>query len=305
MMQTLALRSGGHELDLNPEHFGTLCDSSGDLGDIATLRRRMASDGYLYLPGILDRDLVLQARKTITDLLAAEGVLDPAYPTIDAVIRPGRKMSFRPDLTRNNHALLQLLYAEDGELMRFWTAFIGRKARHFDYTWLRTVTPGHGTPSHCDVVYMGRGTSNLYTAWTPLGDVDYSLGGLMVLEGSHNHQRLRQTYCQMDVDSYCVNRDGPAGKDAWARGRGGWLSKDPNQIRQSLGGRWLTGEYHAGDVLVFSIFTVHASLDNTTADRIRFSSDSRYQPEDEPIDERWIGENPTGHGSAGKRGRVC
>lgn len=301
----MALQSGGHQLDLAPKHFGSLHDSSGDLANMAALRQRMAADGYLYLPALLDRDLVLEARKTITDRLAAEGALDPDYPSIDAVIRPDRKMAFRPDLTKKNEPLLQLLYGEDGELMQFWKAFLGREVRHFDFTWLRAVTPGRGTPSHCDVVYMGRGTPNLYTTWTPLGDVDYAQGGLMVLEGSHRHERLRRTYGQMDVDSYCENREGIAGKDAWAKGTAGWLSKNPNQIRQSLGGRWLTGEYHAGDVMVFSVYTVHASLDNTTADRIRFSSDSRYQPADEPVDERWIGDNPVGHGTAGKRGRIC
>ena len=31
----------------------------------------------------------------------------------------------------------------------------------------------------------------------------------------------------------------------------------------------------------------------------------RYQRASEPIDERWIGVNPPGHSSAGKRGRTC
>ena len=49
---------------------------------------------------------------------------------------------------------------------------------------------------------------------------------------------------------------------------------------------------------------VHASLDNPT-DRVRLSSDSRYQPVSQPADERWVGETPTGHSLAGKRGRIC
>jgi hypothetical protein len=50
---------------------------------------------------------------------------------------------------------------------------------------------------------------------------------------------------------------------------------------------------------------IHASLDNRTTDRVRISTDTRYQLASEPIDERWIGENPIGHGMAGKRGRIC
>jgi hypothetical protein len=76
------------------------------------------------------------------------------------------------------------------------------------------------------------------------------------------------------------------------------------QIQHSLGGRWLTTEYRASDVLIFSIFTVHASLDNQS-DRVRISSDSRYQLASDPVDERWVGEKPIGHSQAGKRGRIC
>ena len=71
-----------------------------------------------------------------------------------------------------------------------------------------------------------------------------------------------------------------------------------------MGGRWLTADYQAGDLLIFSIRTVHASLDNGS-DRIRLSSDTRYQRADEPADERWIGDAPIAHGRAAKRGRIC
>jgi len=50
--------------------------------------------------------------------------------------------------------------------------------------------------------------------------------------------------------------------------------------------------------------TVHASLDNPSG-HVRLSSDSRCQPASEPADERWIGKNPIGHSTAGKRGHIC
>ena len=31
----------------------------------------------------------------------------------------------------------------------------------------------------------------------------------------------------------------------------------------------------------------------------------RYQRASEPIDDRWVGANPPGHTTAGKRGRIC
>ena len=63
-----------------------------------------------------------------------------------------------------------------------------------------------------------------------------------------------------------------------------------------------------GDVLIFTMRTVHASIDNRTQ-TLRLSTDTRYQPADAPIDERWItgpdGASPVAHGLAGKRGRIC
>jgi ectoine hydroxylase-related dioxygenase (phytanoyl-CoA dioxygenase family) len=72
-----------------------------------------------------------------------------------------------------------------------------------------------------------------------------------------------------------------------------------------LGGRWLTAEeYRMGDVLLFGMATIHASIDNSTQ-VLRLSTDTRYQRADAPIDERWIGENPIAHGLAGKQAKIC
>jgi hypothetical protein len=203
---------------------------------------------------------------------------------------------------KNNPPLQHLLYHPQGRLMSFFSSFLGGKIRHFDFTWLRCISPGLGTPSHCDIVYMGRGTRRLYTAWVPLGEVDYNLGGLMILEGSHKNKKLQNTYGQRDVDVYCSNK--PNDPARTASGLNGWLSENPNKIRQSLDGRWLTSEYNVGDVVIFCMDIVHGGMDNRSS-RLRISSDSRYQLASEPVDDRWVGENPVGHSSAGKRGHIC
>lgn len=298
---TLPLKSCGFTLD--PGHVGVLKDSTEIAYSGEALRERMAQDGYLYLPGWLDRQEVLDARAGITSKLAAEGLLNPDYPHEDGVIKPGGHGYFKPEWAMKNPPVEKMLYS--GRMMEFYTRFLNGPVLHYDFTWLRTVAPGLGTGSHCDIVYMGRGTPNLYTSWTPLGDVSYELGGLMILENSHHNQRLRDTYGKGDVDAYCTNKTGRAGKDGWHAKNGGGLSKNPNQIRKSLGGRWLVSEYKAGDLLLFSMFTVHASLDNHSKDRYRLSTDSRYQLANEAVDERWVGENPVGHSQAGKRGKIC
>jgi hypothetical protein len=301
-----ALSCLGQPLDLSPAAFGPLRRSDGLVQDGEALRQRMAEDGYLFLPGLLDPAQVWEVRRQVTDRLAELGVLDNQQPRLDASYRtggPGLKSSH--DLARDNPGLRRLLYS--GPMMDYYERLLGGPVRHFDFTWFRAVGPGHGTYPHCDIVYMGRGTFNLYTSWTPIGDVPISVGGLMILEESHRRQDRLRPYLTRDVDAYCTNRpdatDIESGAKLW-QDWDGRLTSNPVTLRQKLGGRWLTTDFKAGDVLSFSMGTVHASLDNHSK-RIRLSSDSRYQLASEPADERWVGSAPVGHGAAAKRRRAC
>jgi hypothetical protein len=299
------LKAQKRELDLSPEHFGELRRSMDVIDDADVLRARMAEDGYLYLPGYLIRDEVIEARRACLRKMADAGMLDQDKPLMDAYPNTVDPSYFMPGLANDNPPLMKLLY--EGPMMAFYEHLLGGEVRHYDYTWMRTVSPGGGTQPHCDIVYMGRGTTNLYTSWVPLGDIPRSMGGLIVLEGSHKIDRLKENYGRKDVDEWCENRrpaptDGPGGDGNI--GWGGALSPDAVRLRERLGGRWLTADFEAGDLLVFCMYLVHASLDNGS-DRFRLSSDSRYQLASEPVDERWIGENPPAHGQAAKRGRIC
>jgi len=306
LTQNINLTSVGQCLDTAPEAFGELRDSSYLCDDGESLRARMEEDGYLFLRGYFERDDVLAARREVVHRLAKEGALEPGTDPMDAIIAKGHQSFFRPDLTKKNAPLERLLYT--GRMMELYARYFAEPVLHFDYTWLRAMGPGNGTAPHCDVVYMGRGTrEKLLTAWTPLGDAPLTLGGLMILEGSHRqHERLRH-YLERDVDTYCTNgrhaREIESGKKLWEWD--GYLAKNPVSLRQKLGGRWLTTNFEAGDLLTFTMHTVHGSIDNATPDRIRLSSDSRYQPASLPADERWVGENPIAHELAGKRGRIC
>jgi ectoine hydroxylase-related dioxygenase (phytanoyl-CoA dioxygenase family) len=217
---------------------------------------------------------------------------------------PGSGYVFKPEITDGNEAVQSLLYS--GRLTDFYEKFYGEPIRHYDFTWLRAIGPGKGTNPHCDLPYMGRGTHKHMTCWMPYGDISFTLGGLMVLEGSHKRMDLLENYIYRDVDTFCENKEA----DAANAKAGKWtftgtLSHNPPMVRNKFGGRWLTTEFQAGDFLTFGMFLVHASLDNRTENRLRISSDSRYQRASEPIDERWVGVNPPGHTTAGKRGRIC
>src|ERR1051326_1069118 len=164
---TVQLTARGFALDTSAQAFGELRNSMDAVDDVAALRQRIQEDGYLYLPGYLDRDQVIEARREITNRLAVAGCLHPDHDPMDAVRHPDYQNSFRPDIPKNNQSMHRVLY--QGRMIEFYERFLGGPVKHFDYTWFRCVAAGvqHTTRPHCDIVYMGRGTKNLYTAWVP------------------------------------------------------------------------------------------------------------------------------------------
>lgn len=246
------------------------------------LQIRMAEDGYLLIRGLHDKETVLAARHKILEKLAGKEMLAPDTPLMDAVFNPDYS---EPTTTGSmgNIELTQLpefkAVVEGEPIMNFFRHFLGGKARTFDFKWLRTAGPGSGSPIHYDIVFMGRGTQNLYSCWTPFGNVSLDMGPIVFCIGSNRFDKVRQTYGQSDVDRDLIE---------------GHFSNKPIEVIEKFGGYWATTTFSAGDVIIFSMFMMHASLVNTS-DRIRITADTRYQLASEAIDERWIGEKPKGH----------
>lgn len=308
--------SRGKELDTSPECFGELAPYQGDRNSQIELENHFERHGYLYIPAFFERSTVETVRLEICEQLEQRGLLDSNADPGECVPNPVQSLALDKskgsasyeDVIPACPSYHELMYGD--KVSKFFETLLGGKPRHYDFTWFRAVAPGMGTVPHCDVVYMGRGTHELYTVWTPMGDISMQMGGLMVLEGSSNLdvQSRLANYVTRDVDEYCANRPLPGHVDfdsttdnkVW----NGWLAQNPVTLRNNLGGRWLTTEYSMGDVLIFSVHLVHASLDNQST-RFRLSTDARYQRADQPIDDRFIGEGPFGHVGSAKRGRVC
>ena len=299
-----ALSAYDEALDMSADAFGPLRDSTDAMHDPDRLCRQLAQDGYVLLRGFFDRSPIEDARRSLLRQLHEQGSLAPGSDPHEARANPGQPTgrALGNPLDQRDPKVRDIVFGP--RMMSFFDSLFGEPAAHFDYIWYRTKGPGRGSAVHCDLVYMGRGTADLVTAWTPLSDIDLKLGGLTILEDSHKKSDRMQDYLSKDVDEYCSNHPDAAQYRSGEKWWNGTLTEHPALLRSELGGRWLTGEYEMGDLVLFSMTTVHGSLDNRT-DRIRLSVDTRYQRASEPSDERWIGEAPVGHGLAMKRGRVC
>lgn len=305
-MNTLlpALTANSLPLDTSENAFGRLRSSEDLISDPEALRTRLANDGYLYIRNFLPRDIVHAARMSMLRRLSKAGFLNEDHPIEEGITNTENPPKFMPDLAKQNTEISRVVFGP--ELTGFYEELFGGGIRHFDYIWVRSLGHDIGTPAHCDLVYMGRGTHNLLTCWIPYGEVPLEQSPLILLEDSHQKSERIQSYLDGDVDTYCENRPKHVQKvkvdGGWSRP--GWLSKNCVSLREKMGGRWLTAHFQPGDFLTFQMNMIHASLDNSTH-KVRLSTDTRYQLASEPIDERWIGQNPPAHGLAGKRGRIC
>jgi hypothetical protein len=278
------LTANGHLLDTSAGLFGELVPANGLLGDPAALREQMHDEGHLFFRGLLDAEVVLDARREILQKYAIIGEIDDRYPIDDAIAGDGAGV-----LSANLRAFSEsvrtgaryLAVTDAPEVIAVHEALLEGPVRSFDMRWPRFVRPGEGCGFHCDGPYMNRGTSRIFSSWIPLGRVDRGEGALILLEGSHRSERLHAGYLAADAD-----RDGLT-----------WLDADPTVVQRDYGARWLTTDFEPGDVLCFGMHTLHGALDNLSpTGRCRLSSDSRYQRIDEPADPRWNGPAFEGHG---------
>ena len=278
------LTANGYPLNTDSEAFVELRPSNEILDDSDALRQRMDEEGYLFFRGLLPRDEVLRARREILLQYAAIGELDPNAPLMDAIYAEDSAVgevnlrafseSVRSGLAYENVVL-------HPKLMAVYERLLDGEPRAYDMRWPRFARPGEGCGFHYDGPYMARGTKRLFSSWIPLGDIERIEGGLIILESSERQTRLLEGYANMDAD-----------KDKLE-----WIGLDPEKLRERFGGRWMGADYEAGDVLCFSMRTLHGALDNNSPiGRCRLSSDTRYQRADEPFDERWNGKVIEAHG---------
>ena len=279
-MQSLAVADGtrvtmaGHQLVFGETIF---CPrAANDIQeDTEALQARIAEDGYLLIRGFYDRETVLAARIDILEQLSEQGRLAVDTPLEQGVIgQASASAVLRNDVVVKMSNYLRVV--NSARILTFFERFLGGPVLTLDHKWPRAVSRGVSTGAHYDIVFMGAGTNELYTVWTPLDDISLEMGPLAFCPGSNRLDILRSTYGTADAHNDLTD---------------GHLSRDPHDLIDRLGVRWASTPFQAGDVIIFGMYFLHGSLDNVS-DRFRISTDNRYQLASEPVDERHMGPHP-------------
>lgn len=124
----------------------------------------------------------------------------------------------------------------------------------------------------------------------PIGDCAPAGGGLMYLENS--------TALGKDLEADFLRKAEHLPKqeriDAFNKfmTHDGFMSHDAVEFREEhkeKAGRWLVGDYEAGDVVFHNPWMIHAATKNEDErGRIRLASDLRFYEEGARLDRRWM-----------------
>ena len=269
-----------------PELLGRFRETRIDSPEMAD---QLAEDGYLFLRGAIDTSDIAAARAEVFGRLAEVGEI--AEPAIDGIFTgTSRRKEIVGDLGAFWQSVSEgsaLRAASHGKMAKqILTAIFGEPARPHDYIFLRPGVPGRSTRLHYDYPFFARGSQRILTVWTALGDIDHDEGPLAVVEGSHRFDDLIEPVQQIDYES----NDSPTVQ----------VMSDPVEFVRQRGSKLLTANFQAGDIVVFTMTTLHGTLDNRSpTNRTRLSCDVRWQPAAEEIDPRYAGPNPAGTTGAG------
>ncbi len=293
MQDTAALRvpltSNGFTLSTGPNRMGRLTPSDASTS-IKTLQEQFREQGYLWLKGLLDRDDVLAFRRRYFEAFRHTGMIrldaDPVKGIYDGA-NENKNLIRKMQLETHRWAAYEA-FCLAKPIWQFYEAFLEGPVYLHKRKLLRHVRPGESlsTGAHYDLVYLRAGTDSVCTSWIPIGDIPHTMGGLIYLENSHHFGRRKEaefTSCNADmppeerINAYNKNM-----------GKHGWLTKDLPSLADRLDTRWLMADYEAGDMVVHGAYTTHAATTNVSPDnRVRLSTDIRYQRVREEIDARW------------------
>ena len=237
------------------------------LGNADDVRARLDKDGYLFFRNIIPRDILLDLRDQVTQILADEGWIEGGEKRMlaQAIRRPLREGQPKFFKAHDRIIKLEALHslAHESNLMNVMRQALGSTVFPHPLSIVRLIFPDSpelSTPPHQDYP-NNQGTPNLTAAWMPLADCAIEDGSLAVMEGSHKFGVL------------------PLKFHLGAGNRRAVLNKDV------LSCRWVGADFKAGDIVLFPSLTVHKAMENHNLERMRLSVDFRYQLEGEALTE--------------------
>ena len=120
------------------------------------------------------------------------------------------------------------------------TKIVGGQADTYNTKWIRVMATGESTETHSVISpqdfyrFQSMHRAQMYISWLPLGPCPLSQGPLVVCAGSHT----------LDYSGPVVH-----------------CTEVPEQMYDLVGdSKWLSVDFNPGDLCIFNVRSVHASL---------------------------------------------
>lgn len=278
------LSSNQYILSQEPHRLGWLMPSKPD-EPLPILLEQYREQGYLWLKGILDREAVLAFRKRYFEAFVDSGLLVDGSEPVEGLYSGRGKVGASKILTQIVQSAAYESFCLSSAIWQFYEKFLGGAVYLHKRKLIRATTYDDScTGAHYDLTYLRAGTDRVHTSWIPIGDIPPDMGGLVYLEGSDQAGRLleaefseKNTHLSPEEQISAYNKN---------MSETGWLTKDLPSLAERLDSRWLVADYEAGDMVIHSAYTIHASTTNMRQ-QMRLSTDIRYQLVNDAIDPRW------------------
>ena len=170
------------------ENFDWLKPSIFHSTPVEELRRRLRSDGYLYLRGLLPSKIVTSVREEYFELFRETGILHDSHSAEEGIFKksndPLRFTGIGGDVDASqrlwkqkiwmSHTMPKYLEFVRHEKLRqaVRTVMDWREEILLERTMIRSNVPGGlSTGTHYDKLYLRDGSDPFLTAWVPIGEL--------------------------------------------------------------------------------------------------------------------------------------
>lgn len=243
---------------------GEYTDCTPLLGDRAALNTFFEEHGYLFLRGVLDRNLVRTVADQMVEGLVALGAADPKATVDDVTIDSFEEVDevamhdyVQYDAFWNHPSTIEIFEKVFGEPV---FVFRSTSIRYFpSAAGADEPSVAHLTPFHQDGFYIGP-NKDFRTCWVPLIATTKDSGGVALADGSHRRGPREHVLHESHLRFGHPVRGIPAEQ----------VGEDEPLLHSAM---------EPGDLLFMHAYTCHKSVGNLSSPPImRMSMDTRVQP---------------------------
>jgi ectoine hydroxylase-related dioxygenase (phytanoyl-CoA dioxygenase family) len=285
----MELTSNGYPVVTSSTQIGRLTPGSVRT-PIDQLREQLKADGYIWLRGFFPREDVIALRKRFFERMKPTGILAADFDSGEGIFSGRRDPTGQVTkiLTEFVRTAAYESFCFQPRLWQFYEALLGGDVYLHKRKIVRQTYPQDPktTDAHYDLIYLRGGTDTVLSSWIPLGDIPLEMGGLTYLEGSDSFGRqIEAEFTTRNTTLAPEERVSAYNKNMTVTGG---IGKDLSELVNRYNTRWLVADYEAGDMVVHTSYMIHAATQNVSSEnRMRLSTDIRYQRIRDEIDARW------------------